>query len=702
MNNGQLIDLNEHKGLVWHEDFIVHLASIVRPRVYVELGIYHCALFNRIIPYAEELIGVDINPDAGRYMQISSKTRFINSTTQDFIKYLESEALMIDMLFIDADHAREAVMNDFKAYLPFVAPHGLILLHDVHPGNEQLIQPAWCGNAYLAAEELSRHTDEYEMMTIPVSPGLAICRKRKTQLAWQEPKISAQNIKKKYSVVCICQIYNELVKGNLERFANHVEPLVDALVVYDDGSTDGSYEYMLTQTPYVIRGYKNDFVNERSHKQILLQEALKLSPDFILWLDADEVLTANASDYLQTLCATCIENNNDGVVFHEINLWRSQTWRRLDSLYDVGWFVRLWRVTPGMCYKESAPGLHQRAYPSTVQRLQWTDSIKVLHYGFATRQRLAHKYLIYQSHGQNGYDMLDRLISEEHLALEQVPRELFPEGLWIDEEKPAPLTWEKSLAYVEEYRAEVFKPHFSIICLIYKSIGWLKFVYEQVLKYTDMSDKEFFFIANDATEEVLTYLRDNEIPHCEFNNTSEQQTEWYVNNVYRAYNFAAAKARGDFLIMINSDMAFSPGWLDNLWKSYDGTNCVCSRLVESGKFPSGLYGIEKDLGRNFDSYQEEEFQQYAASIAEPRVENGGLFMPLLIRRQHFEMVGGYPEGQVVTGSDIYNPVIARWGEPCISGDTVIMQKLQDHGIVHQTAFNSIVYHFQWGEKDSQG
>ncbi len=698
--DSNLINLDIRQGLAWHEDFIVHLASIVRPRVYVELGIYRCALFNRIIPYAEELIGVDINPEAGRYMQISSKTRFVNSTTQNFVQQLKAQGLMIDMLFIDADHAQEAVLQDFKAYLPWVAPHGIILLHDVHPGNEELIHPAWCGTAYLAADELSRHNEEYEMMTIPVSPGLAICRKRQAQLSWQEPKNIKPDIPKKYSIVCICQIYNEMTKGNLERFVEHVKPLADALVVYDDGSTDGSYEYMLTQTPYLIRGYKNDFASERSHKQILLQEALKLSPDFILWLDADEVLTANASEHLQTLCGMCIENNNDGVVFHELNLWRSHSWRRIDSLYDAGWFVRLWRVTPGMHYEDTRPGLHQRPYPSSIQHLQWADSVQVLHYGFSSRQRLAHKYLVYQAHGQKGYDMLDRLISEEQLVLAKVPLELFPPDLRIDDEKPVPLTWEESLAYVEEYRAEVFKPQFSIICLIYKDIGWLKFVYEQVLKYTDLSDKEFFFVANDATAEVLNYLHANNIPYYEFNNTAEQRQEWYVNNVYRAYNFAAAKARGDILVMINSDMAFTPGWLDNLWKAYNGTNCVCSRLVESGKLPSGLYGIEKDWGRNYSSFNEEEFQRFAASIAVPQVKDGGLFMPLLIRKQHFAMVGGYPEGQVVIGSDIHNPVIAKWGEACISGDTVIMQKLKEHGIVHQTAFNSIVYHFQWGEKDS--
>ncbi|WP_407313700.1 class I SAM-dependent methyltransferase [Desulfosporosinus sp. SB140] len=89
------------------------------------------------------------------------------------------------MLFIDADHSKTAVLQDFKDFFPFVVPHGLILLHDTHPGNVQLIQPEWCGTAYLAIEELMKETRAYELMTIPVSPGLTICRKRQTQLSWQ-------------------------------------------------------------------------------------------------------------------------------------------------------------------------------------------------------------------------------------------------------------------------------------------------------------------------------------------------------------------------------------------------------------------------------------------------------------------------------------------------------------------------------------
>lgn len=170
----------------WHEDFIVQLASIVRPKVYVELGIFHCTLFNRVIPFAEQLIGVDINANAGTYMNVLPKTQFFHSTTEAFAKQLKDNPLQIDMLFIDADHSKEAVLQDFHDYFPFVAQQGLILLHDSHPGDERMLHPSLCGTAHEAIEQLSKERENYEMMTIPVSPGLTICRKRTTQLSWHE------------------------------------------------------------------------------------------------------------------------------------------------------------------------------------------------------------------------------------------------------------------------------------------------------------------------------------------------------------------------------------------------------------------------------------------------------------------------------------------------------------------------------------
>ena len=170
----------------WHEDLIDFLGALIRPKVYVELGLFHCDLFNRMIPYAEKLIGVDMNPAAGGFMQQSDKAQFFNGTTQEFAKELQKNPLKIDLLFIDADHAKDAVLQDFHDFFPFVAPHGLILFHDTHPKDEWMMQRALCDTAYQAIEELAKNTSEYELMTIPINPGLTLCRKRKKQLSWHE------------------------------------------------------------------------------------------------------------------------------------------------------------------------------------------------------------------------------------------------------------------------------------------------------------------------------------------------------------------------------------------------------------------------------------------------------------------------------------------------------------------------------------
>ena len=537
--------------------------------------------------------------------------------------------------------------------------------------------------------------------TIKTLGGEVIEQKRYKEIAVYLIKQRKQ--KENFKIVCICQIYNEIEKGNLKRFFEKTKPLVDAIIIYDDGSTDGSYEYSLTRTPFVIRSGKNDFKNELAHRQLMLEKALTLSPDYILWLDADEVLSEHANKELQNVCKECTDGNFDGASIKELNIWRSKTWRRIDSLYNIGWFNRLWKVVPGLSFDTTSPGLHQDLFPSAIKNILKTEKIFVLHYGFADMLNISCKYLTYRNHGQRGYDMLDRLISEEKLELEKIPRSFFPKDLWEEnEERPIPLSFSESLANVDKFSDKVFRPKYSIACLVYKSVDWLKFVYDQVLKYTDLTDKEFYFIANDANEDVLNYLKNNHIPHYIFNNSEENKKEWYINNVYRAWNYAAKVAKGDFIVFINSDMAFTPGWLENLINSYDGSNCVASRLVESGKLKVGKNGIEKDFGRKISIYEEFNFLEYVQIISENKVINGGLYMPLFIRKDKFEQIGGYPEGNMLKGSEsIFNPKIGKLGDDLVSGDTVLMQKLETIGVKHQTAFNSIVYHFQCGEMNEK-
>jgi hypothetical protein len=238
----------------------------------------------------------------------------------------------------------------------------------------------------------------------------------------------------------------------------------------------------------------------------------------------------------------------------------------------------------------------------------------------------------------------------------------------------------------------------SYVCLIYKSTKWLQFVYDQVMKFTNLENNEFFFVANDAHPNVLKYLKDKNMPHYIYNGTEEQQKEWYINNVYRAYNYGGKMAKGKYIVFINSDMAFTPSWDKKLLESITDNTCVVSRLVERGILRSGTYGIEKNFGDNYDNYRESEFIKYAVEIGKNELKDQGLFMPLLIKKEHLEKVGYYPEGNIIVGSDLFNPVYAKLGEHnLISGDNVLMMKLKSIGVNHKTHFDSIVYHFQQGE-----
>ena len=61
-------------------------------------------------------------------------------------------------------------------------------------------------------------------------------------------KISSINLKsdeKPIKLVGFVKCFNEGKTGNLERVLNHLSKFCDDIVIYDDGSTDNSYEIVL-------------------------------------------------------------------------------------------------------------------------------------------------------------------------------------------------------------------------------------------------------------------------------------------------------------------------------------------------------------------------------------------------------------------------------------------------------------------------
>ena len=237
-------------------------------------------------------------------------------------------------------------------------------------------------------------------------------------------------------IVGFTQLRNEHEKGNLENWFKQMFQVCEHVYIFDQNSTDGSKEiYEQHENCHVIYSPTNRFSEELICKQELLTKLLEEQPDtdFILWLDGDLLLDgrllADDGKELKRLCNHGMKNNVDAFFFEHYNLWRSDVHYRVDDQYhslNGGW-CPLWRNN-GNLHFPAQTGLHKPQYPSGMMKSMPTP-FGVVHRGFATDYQIMTKYDVYKSKGQNGW-ALERLLNEEGLTVEELPRELLPD--WFE------------------------------------------------------------------------------------------------------------------------------------------------------------------------------------------------------------------------------------------------------------------------------
>jgi hypothetical protein len=237
------------------------------------------------------------------------------------------------------------------------------------------------------------------------------------------------------------------------------------------------------------------------------------------------------------------------------------------------------------------------------------------------------------------------------------------------------------------------KNNIEIISLIYKSVDYLDFIVNQlkINHKVDGWDVGIRIVANDATSEVLDRLKNSDIPYSIYSDPYPDQ--YYLNRVYRCWNFAGKSSEYDNICFVNSDMAFSNNWLSNLLKFHNGKYIPTSRLVESGKMLSGMHGISYDCGRKPSEFDSLRWKSYVEKISEDSYYNDGLYMPCIFEKSKFINSGMYPEGNIYVDG-----IGTLTGRKICSGDKWFFNKLKtDFNMQHITVFNYIVYHIQEGE-----
>lgn len=223
----------------------------------------------------------------------------------------------------------------------------------------------------------------------------------------------------------------------------------------------------------------------------------------------------------------------------------------------------------------------------------------------------------------------------------------------------------------------------TLAVLVYRSTRWLDFVMEQMDATKQNADYRWLVVANDATPEVRSDLR---VDVDFISSCAGTKYPYNIGGIYEAWNEAVLQARTEAVILLNSDMVPYDHAIDALLEeSAEGLKLPCGLLVENGRIPSGMPEYVKDFGANPDSFNPRGFREHAEGLTShldwnPK-EPGRLFMPVLVNRQEFLDLGGYPAGNV--GG--------------ISGDRILFEKYQKAGFEWVTRRDSIWYHFQEGE-----
>lgn len=237
----------------------------------------------------------------------------------------------------------------------------------------------------------------------------------------------------------------------------------------------------------------------------------------------------------------------------------------------------------------------------------------------------------------------------------------------------------------------------TVVGMIYKSIRYLDFMMRGIRRYAlpvQEYNVDYLIIANDPLEVVSNKLKSDHVNHILYRDSKPD--DYYLNRVYRAWNAGGRTASGDVIVFVNSDMAFSPRWLENLLANLNENTIPCSRLVESGKLRSGLHAISRNFGRSCKEFNEVEFLKYAEQISISEVKQKGLFMPCAFYKDDFIGSGGYPEGNIyVGGVGAFGSKFLQSGDVYFFHHNSFMKKKN-----HVTVFDSIVYHVQEGELDA--
>lgn len=176
--------------------------------------------------------------------------------------------------------------------------------------------------------------------------------------------------------------------------------------------------------------------------------------------------------------------------------------------------------------------------------------------------------------------------------------------------------------------------NFSIIIPVYNGIRYTRECIESIRNHTSLNTAELIIIDNGSTDETPDYLK--------------HQSELVVitNSVNKGFpaavNQGLRRARGEYFVVLNNDIAVPPGWLEHFRETIEATDRY-GVLGPVTNYISGLQMVSPvpySAVSGMYSFARKLWEQYGTSVLTADTLRG---FCMVIRRDVIEAIGGFDE-----------------------------------------------------------
>lgn len=221
---------------------------------------------------------------------------------------------------------------------------------------------------------------------------------------YKKAKFLSKRVINKNNTITLSMVVHNEEQRYLKEMLEHTKKYIDKYVIIDDASTDNTVklcEEILKDKPHkIIKNTQSMFSNEYLLRKKQWNETIKTDPDWIMFLDADEIF----EDKIINIKYMIKNDEVDAYCFRLYDMWKPGYYRA-DKYWNAHNHYRpfLIRYQPNFHYKFIKAKQHCGRMPKNVLRLNYINSdIRLKHLGWLRDEDKKKKYSRYLKLDKDG------------------------------------------------------------------------------------------------------------------------------------------------------------------------------------------------------------------------------------------------------------------------------------------------------------